>query len=268
VSAGLAAIGEAQRGSGRRAAALAARLRERVEPLRAARSAYAKMGQRQPRREGAPAPAAGPERGDADRHRIDAAFANNQDEMAGRQAHFRALMSRIVETAPAPADPEPTARERPAPAAGPLLLEVRDLSSHYGRIAALRGVDLAVGKGQLVALVGANGAGKTTLLRTVSGVQRASGGRVHFDGQDITRLRADKRVRLGICHVPEGRQVFGPLSVADNLRLGAYTGSDRKRIAQDLERMYAMFPVLAQRPTYRPAHSPAVSSRCWRSRAR
>jgi len=100
--------------------------------------------------------------------------------------------------------------------------------------------------------VGANGAGKTTLLRTISGVQRASGGSVLFCGQDITRLRPDRRVRLGICQVPEGRQVFGPLSVADNLRLGAYTGGDRKRIAQDLERMYAMFPVLEQK-----SHLPA-----------
>jgi len=100
--------------------------------------------------------------------------------------------------------------------------------------------------------VGANGAGKTTLLRCISGVQAASAGRVRFGGEDITRLRPEKRVRLGICHVPEGRQVFGPLSVADNLRLGAYARRDRIGIAEDLERMYAMFPILRQK-----AHLPA-----------
>ncbi len=129
------------------------------------------------------------------------------------------------------------------------LLAVRGLTSHYGRIAALRGVDIEVGRGELVALVGANGAGKTTLLRTISGVQKASGGAIHFDGQDITRLRAHRRVTLGVCQAPEGRQVFGPLTVEDNLRLGAFGRRDRSGMADDLERMYAMFPVLKQRAT-------------------
>ena len=119
----------------------------------------------------------------------------------------------------------------------PMLLEIDGLSAGYGRIEAVRNVSLAVGRGQLVALVGANGAGKTTLLRTISGVHRSSGGRVLFDGRDITRHRPAERVRLGICQVPEGRQVFGPLSVADNLRLGAYIGCDRRVIADDMDRM-------------------------------
>ena len=140
------------------------------------------------------------------------------------------------------------ADERSAPDAA-LLLAVRGLTSHYGRIAALRGVDIEVRRGELVALVGANGAGKTTLLRTISGVQKASGGAIEFDGRDITHLRANRRVTLGICQAPEGRQVFGPLTVEDNLRLGAFGRRDRSGMADDLERMYAMFPVLKQRAT-------------------
>ena len=126
------------------------------------------------------------------------------------------------------------------------MLEVSALSSHYGRIQALAGIDLTVRDGELVALVGANGAGKTTLLRTLSGVQPASGGRVTFSGEDITHERAHRRVRRGIVQVPEGRQVFGPLSVEDNLRLGAYTRT-RAESDAELERVYAMFPALKER---------------------
>jgi len=124
-----------------------------------------------------------------------------------------------------------------------MLLEINDVSSHYGRILALKGIDLKVAEGELVALVGANGAGKTTLLRCLSGVQKLSGGAIRFDGADITRLSAERRVGAGIAQVPEGRQVFGPLSVEDNLRLGAFRrrGPD---VAADLERMYALFPIL------------------------
>ncbi|WP_029009008.1 ABC transporter ATP-binding protein [Azospirillum halopraeferens] len=123
-----------------------------------------------------------------------------------------------------------------------MLLEVRGLNSHYGRIHALKSVDLSVGEGELVALVGANGAGKTTLLRTLSGVQPATGGTIRFEGVDITGMPAHRRVAEGILQVPEGRQLFGPQSVEDNLRLGAYRrGGDPDA---DLERMYALFPVL------------------------
>ncbi len=124
-----------------------------------------------------------------------------------------------------------------------MLLEIRDVSSHYGRILALKGIDLAVAEGELVALVGANGAGKTTLLRCLSGVQPLTGGTIRFDGSDITRLSAQRRVATGIAQVPEGRQVFGPLSVEDNLLLGSYRrrGGD---VAADLDRMYALFPIL------------------------
>ncbi len=126
------------------------------------------------------------------------------------------------------------------------LLEIENLCGHYGRIQVLHGVSLSVPHGSLVALVGANGAGKTTLLRMISGVHGTSSGTVTFDGADITRMRADLRVRHGIVQVPEGRQVFGPMTVEDNLRLGAYTRSalDAER---GLERIYAMFPALESR---------------------
>jgi branched-chain amino acid transport system ATP-binding protein len=115
----------------------------------------------------------------------------------------------------------------------------------------LKGIDLSVREGELVALVGANGAGKTTLLRVISGVLPASAGCVLFGGEDITRLAPDRRVRRGIVQVPEGRQVFGPLSVEDNLLLGAYT-RPRSESAAGLKQMYAMFPALAER-----RHQPA-----------
>ena len=126
------------------------------------------------------------------------------------------------------------------------MLEIRALESRYGRIPALKGIDLSIGEGELVALVGANGAGKTTLLRALSGVQRVSAGQVVFEGQDITRAPSDARVRLGIVQVPEGRLVFAPLSVEDNLRLGGYTRT-REESGASLERVFEMFPVLKSR---------------------
>ena len=126
------------------------------------------------------------------------------------------------------------------------LLEIRDLRARYGRIEALHGVSLDVASGQLVALVGANGAGKTTLLRCVSGLRPASAGTIRFSGADITGARPEARVRAGICQVPEGRQVFGPMTIEDNLRLGAYT-RPTSEIAAGLEEIYALFPVLAEK---------------------
>lgn len=126
------------------------------------------------------------------------------------------------------------------------ILEVRGLTSHYGRIQALKGVDLDVHEGQLVALVGANGAGKTTLLRTLSGVQPASGGDIKLRGSSILRQRPDARVRSGICQVPEGRQVFGPMSIEDNLLLGAFT-RPKNELAEDLDKGYTLFPILKEK---------------------
>ncbi len=129
--------------------------------------------------------------------------------------------------------------------ATPMLL-VEKLGASYGGIRALHEVSLRVERGTMVALVGANGAGKTTLLRTLSGVLKAVEGRILVDGQDVTRFPPERRVRLGISQVPEGRQVFGPMSVEDNLLLGAYTRRPAEA-RQSLERAYALFPVLAQR---------------------
>lgn len=123
------------------------------------------------------------------------------------------------------------------------MLEVKDLHSGYGRIDVLKGICLEVRAGEVVALIGSNGAGKTTLLRALSGVQPVSGGEIRFLGQRIDKLAPHKRVGLGITQSPEGRQIFGPLSVADNLRLGAYLRKD-DGIEPDRERVYAMFPIL------------------------
>jgi branched-chain amino acid transport system ATP-binding protein len=126
------------------------------------------------------------------------------------------------------------------------VLEVRKLRSAYGRIEVLKGVDFEVRSGEVVALVGSNGAGKTTLLRTLSGVQPITGGEIDFLGQRIERAPPHRRVRLGITQSPEGRQVFGPLTVEDNLRLGAFVRRDGE-IDADRDRVFAMFPVLAEK---------------------
>ncbi len=125
------------------------------------------------------------------------------------------------------------------------MLTVECLSSAYGRISVLHEVSLEVKTGEIVALVGSNGAGKTTLLRTLSGVQPVSGGRILFEGRPVERLEPHARVALGISQSPEGRQVFGPLSVEDNLRLGAFRrrAADKDTLAQ----IYDMFPVLAEK---------------------
>jgi branched-chain amino acid transport system ATP-binding protein len=123
------------------------------------------------------------------------------------------------------------------------VLTVDRLSSRYGRIQALREVSLEVRQGEIVALVGGNGAGKTTLLKTISGVQPASGGTIAFKGADITRTRPHVRVAAGIAQSPEGRQIFGDLTVQDNLRLGAYLRRD-SGIGQDMERVCELFPIL------------------------
>ncbi len=128
-----------------------------------------------------------------------------------------------------------------------LLLSVNELEAYYGRIRALKGVSLKVPEGGIVALLGANGAGKTTTLRVVSGLMRPARGTVEFDGRRVDRVSAEQLVRLGIAHVPEGRQIFPDLTVRENLRLGAYTRQDGSAIAEDLQRVYQHFPILEQR---------------------
>lgn len=127
------------------------------------------------------------------------------------------------------------------------LLRIEGLSSHYGRIQALDSIDLEVRAGELVALIGANGAGKSTLLRCISGVQPMSAGHIHFEGSDISRMQPKGRVKAGICQVPEGRQVFGPMSVAENLALGAFCRKQDESVTVDMGTVYSMFPVLHQK---------------------
>lgn len=126
------------------------------------------------------------------------------------------------------------------------MLEISNVRAGYGAINVLWDVSLKVARGQLTTIIGPNGAGKTTLLRAISGVQPISAGSIRFSGNDISRMRADLRVRAGICQVPEGRQVFAPMSVEDNLRLGAYTRPGHE-VEGELERMYALFPVLKEK---------------------
>ena len=123
------------------------------------------------------------------------------------------------------------------------LLTAQNLSVMYGKIRALEGISLTVEPGHIVALVGANGAGKTTLLKTLSGLLPPVSGSIHFDDHEITAASSDKRVRSGIAQVPEGRGLFGILSVEDNLLLGAYTRNDHE-INSDLESVYTRFPIL------------------------
>jgi len=179
---------------------------------------------------------------------IDAAFLANDDPLFGSKARaeYGALFHRLVSLAPDSIGLGGHRAGTLSAGDGDVLLRVRGLESAYGRIKALKGIDLEVKRGEIVALVGANGAGKTTFLRTLSGVQPMSSGHIEFDGQNIAALRADQRVRRGIGHCPEGRQVFGPLSIEDNLRLGAYT-RPKDQVAADLEKVYAMFPILQEK---------------------
>jgi branched-chain amino acid transport system ATP-binding protein len=128
-----------------------------------------------------------------------------------------------------------------------MLLEIKDVTVSYGKAQALKGIDLGVEEGKVVALIGANGAGKTTLLRSISALKRIDSGEILFDGARVDGLPGHVLVKKGIAHVPEGRVVFGPLSVTDNLRMGAYLRRDKGEVKRDIERMYEHFPVLKER---------------------
>ena len=127
------------------------------------------------------------------------------------------------------------------------LLQVANIETYYGPIVAIRGVSFTVPDGSIVTILGANGAGKTTILKTVSGVMDPQKGTVTFAGQQIQRMDPDRIMRLGLGHVPEGREVFPFLTVKDNLRMGAYTRRDMDGVARDLEMVYGYFPVLRKR---------------------
>ncbi len=127
------------------------------------------------------------------------------------------------------------------------MLEVRDLHVFYGAIHALQGVSFDLNEGEIVTLIGANGAGKSTTLKTISGLLRPRQGSIFFRGVDVTRVSATKIVPLGISQVPEGRKIFAPLSVRDNLEMGAYTRNNPKEIEESMERVFASFPRLKER---------------------
>ncbi|HVY57873.1 MAG TPA: ABC transporter ATP-binding protein [Xanthobacteraceae bacterium] len=127
------------------------------------------------------------------------------------------------------------------------MLELRDLVCRYGKVAAVKGISLTVARGQLVALIGTNGAGKTTTLKAISGLLSPAGGKIIFDGHDITRASARKILSLGIAHCPEGRHVFPHMTVAENLEMGCYLRKDRQQISVDLARIFEQFPRLAER---------------------
>lgn len=127
------------------------------------------------------------------------------------------------------------------------MLAIENLHVFYGGVHALKGVSLNVPEGQIVTLIGANGAGKSTTLRSVCGLVTPQAGRILFEGKDISGLKAPERVGLGIAIVPEGRRVFTNLTVLENLLMGAYLRSDENGIMQDLEEIYALFPVLRER---------------------
>ena len=127
------------------------------------------------------------------------------------------------------------------------MLEVKNLGISFGGLRAVNGFDISIEKGQLYGLIGANGAGKTTILHTITGLLAPKGGQVFFEGQDITKVPAHKIVSLGMAHVPEGRRVFAQLSVYQNLKMGAYTRTDKNEIEATLEKIYKRFPRLEER---------------------
>ena len=127
------------------------------------------------------------------------------------------------------------------------LLEIEDVSLLYGRIKALHGINLTVNEGEIVALIGANGAGKSTTMRAISGIRPIASGAIRFNGEDISKLRADLRVRRGLCQAPEGRGIFPGMTVMENLDMGAYTRRDRAEVAKDLAKVLDLFPRLAER---------------------
>lgn len=128
-----------------------------------------------------------------------------------------------------------------------MLLKVIDVHVHYGNVAALKGISLEVGEADFVTLIGSNGAGKSTTLRTISGLDHPSAGVIVFKGERIETLSADKIVKMGIAHVPEGRRVFKDLTVTENLRLGAFTRDDDEEVEKDLEKVFNYFPRLRER---------------------
>jgi len=131
------------------------------------------------------------------------------------------------------------------------LLSVENLVVSYGAIRALHGISFQVNEGEIVTLIGANGAGKSTTLRTISHIISADSGQILYDGKDLTRIEADEIVRLGVVQVPEGRRIFAPLTVRENLEMGAYTRRDKQEIAESMEWVFELLPRLRERAEQR-----------------
>ncbi|MFC5847785.1 ABC transporter ATP-binding protein [Deinococcus petrolearius] len=142
---------------------------------------------------------------------------------------------------------DPLTAPRPAATGGAPLLELRDLHTYYGQIHALKGLNMTVNPGEIVALIGGNGAGKTTTLRTVSGMMKPKTGSVTYQGQNVSGVPAYTIMQRGMSHVPEGRRIFPQLTVRENLEVGAYTVRDRKVIAERIEEGFSLFPRLRER---------------------
>jgi branched-chain amino acid transport system ATP-binding protein len=128
-----------------------------------------------------------------------------------------------------------------------MLLDIKNLSVFYGKARALDGISLDVEQGEVVSIVGANGAGKTTILRTISGLKKASSGEIWYQNKRIDKLPPHEMVKLGIAQIPAGRMIFASMSVADNLKIGAYLRTDKQKIGQDLEHVYQLFPILKEK---------------------
>jgi branched-chain amino acid transport system ATP-binding protein len=140
------------------------------------------------------------------------------------------------------------ATERP-PAGNGAVLEVHEIHTYYGSIHALKGIDIEVREGEIVTLIGANGAGKSTTLRSINGLNHPRKGRIRFQGRDITNDSPHQIVKMGISQSPEGRKLFPRMSVLENLEMGAFQRGDRRAIREDLDRVYTLFPRLAERKT-------------------
>ena len=147
------------------------------------------------------------------------------------------------------------------------MLQIKDLYVSYGMMEVLHGISIDVKPQELVSVIGPNGAGKSTLIKTIMGIVKPVSGQILYNGQDITRLPAHKRAGLGIGYVPEGRRVFGKLTVEENLRMGAYELKDNNHIRENMERSMRSSPASASGRISWPAPCPAASSRCWPSAA-
>ena len=128
-----------------------------------------------------------------------------------------------------------------------MLLEMKGVSVHYGKVEVLKSISLGIEQGQIITLIGANGAGKTTTLRVISGLKKATKGEIVYEGKNIAKLSPQNIVALGIIHVPEGRRIFFDMTVYDNLMVGAFLSKDEKEIKRNMDLRYKQFPRLAER---------------------